>query len=149
MHNDKSFDSFVKFSVCLLRTDKKNCLYRIFITLHNDRWSKYRKHLAGTMWFQSPYIYPVSQKQAICKIFMSNFLRNSRAKIIKNWLTFDRVIQKNMPSVLWRCWLGGRKGIRPVKNWVVGCWHGYLSGARCRLAYGPADATATHYLLLQ
>ena len=21
-----------------------------------------------------------------------------------------------MPSVLWRCWLGGRKGIRPVKN---------------------------------
>ena len=25
---------------------------------------------------------------------------------------------------------------------------GYLSGARCRLAYGPADATATHCLLL-
>jgi len=24
-----------------------------------------------------------------------------------------------------------------------------LSGARCRLAYGPADATATHCLLLQ
>ena len=45
---------------------------------------------------------------------------------------------------VWRCWLGCRKGIRPVKNWVVGCWRGYLSGARCRLAYGPADATATH-----
>jgi len=29
------------------------------------------------------------------------------------------------PSVLWRCWLGGRKGIWPVKNWVVGCWHGW------------------------
>jgi len=39
-----------------------------------------------------------------------------------------------VPSVLWRCWLGGRKGIRPVKNWVVRCWHGYLSGVRCRLA---------------
>ena len=27
-----------------------------------------------------------------------------------------------MPSVLWRCWLGGRKGIRPVKNewWGAG-----------------------------
>ena len=25
------------------------------------------------------------------------------------------------------CW----KGIRPVKNWVVWCWCGYLSGARC------------------
>jgi len=31
----------------------------------------------------------------------------------------------------------------------MGCWCGYLSGARCRLAYGPADATATHCLLLQ
>ena len=38
-------------------------------------------------------------------------------------------------SVLWRCWLGGRKGIRPVKNWVVRCWCGYLSGARCRLEH--------------
>ena len=28
--------------------------------------------------------------------------------------------------MLWRCWLGGRKGIRPVKNWVVGCWRGCL-----------------------
>ena len=53
-----------------------------------------------------------------------------------------------IPSVLWRCCLGDRKGIQPVKNWVVGCWRGYLSGARCRLAYGPADATATHCLLL-
>jgi len=54
-----------------------------------------------------------------------------------------------MPSVLWRCRLGGRKGIQPVKTWVVGYCHGYLSGARCRLAYGPADATATHCHLLQ
>ena len=51
--------------------------------------------------------------------------------------------------VLWRCWLGGRKGIRPAKKWVVGCWHGYLSAASCRLAYVPADAIATHCLLLQ
>ena len=54
-----------------------------------------------------------------------------------------------VPSVLWHCWFGGRKGIRPVKNRVVGYWHGCLSGLRCRLAYGPADATATHCLLLQ
>ena len=56
-----------------------------------------------------------------------------------------------VPSVLWRCWLGGWKGIRPVKNWVAGtgCCRGCLSGGRCRLAYGPADATATHCLLLQ
>jgi len=45
--------------------------------------------------------------------------------------------------------LGSRKGIRPVKKRVVRCWHGYLSGARCRLAYDPAAVTATHCLLLQ
>ena len=32
---------------------------------------------------------------------------------------------------------------------LVGCWHGYVSGSWCRFAYGPADATVTHYLLLQ
>jgi len=32
---------------------------------------------------------------------------------------------------------------------VVGCCHGYLSGTRCRFSYCPADATATHYPLLQ
>ena len=58
-------------------------------------------------------------------------------------------LKLSQPSVLWRCWLGGRKGIRPVKNWVVGCWRGCLSGASCRLAYVPADATATRCLLLQ
>jgi len=31
---------------------------------------------------------------------------------------------------------------------VVGCWRGYQSGARCTLACSPADATATHCLLL-
>ena len=35
------------------------------------------------------------------------------------------------------------------KNWVVGCWRGYVSGSQCRFAYGPADANAIHYLLLQ
>jgi len=48
--------------------------------------------------------------------------------------------------------LAGRQEGHPAskKNWVVeGCWCGYLSGARCRLAYGRADANATHCLLLQ
>jgi len=53
--------------------------------------------------------------------------------------------------VLWHCWLGDRKSIRPVKIWVMRCWCGYLSAARCRLfAHGPADATAipkAHHLL--
>ena len=57
-----------------------------------------------------------------------------------------------MPSVLWRCWLGGRKGIRPVKNWVVRCWNGYLPGARCRLAYAqlmPLPLTVSCFSKIQ
>jgi len=45
--------------------------------------------------------------------------------------------------------VGRQEGHPACKKLSVGCWRGYLSGARCRLAYGPADATATHCLLLQ
>jgi len=45
--------------------------------------------------------------------------------------------------------VGRQEGHPACKNRVVGYWHSYLSGARCRHAYGPADATATHCLLLQ
>jgi len=44
--------------------------------------------------------------------------------------------------------VGRHEGHTACENWVVGCWRGYLSGSSCRLAYGPADATATHCLLL-
>jgi len=37
--------------------------------------------------------------------------------------------------------VGRQKGHPACKKLVVGCWHGYLSKAR--LAYGPADATAS------
>jgi len=47
-------------------------------------------------------------------------------------------------SVLLHCWLGIRKSIRPVKNWLTRCWRGYVSGARHKwFAYGLANATAT------
>ena len=61
----------------------------------------------------------------------------------KKWFTHMKlmtlikilVIKKFLiePSALWHCWFGGKKGIWPVKDWVVGCWCGHLSGARCRL----------------
>jgi len=54
-----------------------------------------------------------------------------------------------LPSVLWCCLLGIRRSMWPVKNWVMRCWHGYLSGARCKwFVYGPADTTAIPSSLL-
>ena len=72
-----------------------------------------------------------------------------RSALNRQFIIVNAVFCMVLPSVLWLCWLVGRKGIRPVKNGVVGCWHSYPSGARCRLAFGAADATATHCLLLQ
>jgi len=45
--------------------------------------------------------------------------------------------------------VGWQEGHPACKNWVMGCWHDYLTQARCRFAYSPADPNATHSLLLQ
>ena len=45
--------------------------------------------------------------------------------------------------------VGWQEGHPACKN-LEWCDAGVVvSGSRCRFAYGPADATATHYLLLQ
>ena len=44
--------------------------------------------------------------------------------------------------------VGQQEGHPACKNWW-GYWHGYLSGARCRLAYGPADATVSCFSKIQ
>jgi len=41
----------------------------------------------------------------------------------------------------------GHPAYKKTERWGAGVV--ILAGARCRLAYGPADATATHCLLLQ
>jgi len=35
---------------------------------------------------------------------------------LPNWILKNPISQLWLPSVLWRCWLGGRKGIWPVKT---------------------------------
>ena len=54
-------------------------------------------------------------------------------------------LSKILPSVLWRCWLGDRKGIPPVKTewWGAGVWSEVQTCIYC-----PADAIATHSLSL-
>jgi len=36
-----------------------------------------------------------------------------------DYILVFKIIQ---PSVLWHCWLGDRKGIWPVKGWLLVCW---------------------------
>jgi len=45
--------------------------------------------------------------------------------------------------------VGWQEGHPACKIRVMECWCGCLSGVRCRLAYGPVDATASHCILFQ
>ena len=132
-----------------------NCLtnlqYETLILSSGEYWitslASFKSKLVSTFWHRLTQ--DVLEKRPLNRYSIKPvcaFLHCTMTGFTISLALFNRL---NSPSVLWRCWLGGMKGIRPVKNWVVGCWHGYLSEARCRLVYGPADATATHYLLLQ
>ena len=47
------------------------------------------------------------------------------------------------PSVLWHCWLGDRKGIRPVKYWVLVCWWWWFDWRFARLIAPVVTTTST------
>jgi len=145
-----------------LRSDKAACYDEL-----NQQWpgktGHHRKVQAAGCplpWLYPTVMYPrrLFQHQQLSKLHQSTAnsmqvsirqtkLSLTNEKMLFKFLLIDILLLTQ--SVLWRCWLGNREGIRPVKNWVVGSWHGYLSGTRHRFAYGPADATATHCLLLK
>jgi len=95
------------------------------------------------VFWEKEFWQPVSVWQSYVQehdgIFTARFLHHLVCTIIAGI-----ILLVLLPPVLWCCLLGGRKGIRPVKNWVVGYWHVYLYLARCKwFACGPTDATAT------
>ena len=60
--------------------------------------------------------------------------------ILKDPYYTQQWIIRHFSSVLWHCWLGNRKGIPPVKSWVMVCWsqHFYWSFAHI---IAPVGAT--------
>jgi len=47
------------------------------------------------------------------------------------------------PSLLWHCWLGDRKGIRPVKNWMLVCWWWWLELCMTYSSSSPVGTTTS------
>ena len=83
---------------------------------------KIQCHLFTTVFFQSNQKNKTLQN---CLKFLfqqptfwnySKFSQEFQKDFLNNCVTFYSQIPILLPSVLWRCWLGGRKGIRPVKN---------------------------------
>ena len=46
------------------------------------------------------------------------------------------------PSVLWHCWLGERKGIRPVKSLVLICWWWWFDRSFARVVAPVVTTTS-------
>jgi len=44
------------------------------------------------------------------------------------------------PSMLWHCWLGDRKGIWPVKNWMLVCCFAWLIAPVLQLSTPPPSS---------
>ena len=55
---------------------------------------------------------------------------SQRAVFVSLWTRFSLV---PFPSVLWRCWLGDRTGMRPVKMLVLVCWWWWFDWSFARL----------------
>jgi len=53
------------------------------------------------------------------------------------------ILTSSFPSLLWHCWLGDRKGIRPVKSWVLVCWWWRFDWCFARLTAPVVTTTAS------
>jgi len=133
--------------------------------IHHGKWLNYlSKHLFHYSNNSQFYNFDIDLIQGTAKQSSSQQTRcnNFTAAKLDNGFKFNMFIFWNLWS-LSRCAFGaltlltGHWKEHPVcKNWLMRCWCGYLSGARCRLyAYGPADATAsqnpiiTHLIWIQ
>ena len=78
----------------------------------------------------------------------SNTEQSSKTEFLligKQLQSFDTVRSFSALTLL----VGRQEGHPACKKLSGGGWRGYLSGAMGRFAYSPANATATHCLLLQ
>ena len=103
-------------------------------------WYSLPKHLLHLSFITSVFdrllkTFPFSEKWYIQRTRALAMMRYINSRFTLHYITYLSLYVAYLPSVLWRCWLGSRKGIRPVKNWVVGCWHGCLGwGADLHIA---------------
>ena len=102
------------------------------------------------MWQQTMIYFPTSPVWCLCTIWQSIEMWKLHLLNAVLMSSLRRSMIVFSIADLWLIWLqcfdtvGWRQEAHPAcKNWVMRCWCGYLSGARCRLfACGPADATA-------
>ena len=113
---------------------------QVALVHHLKHWLPCKENMQTNILSQSMVTHIVDTACIVCRTGCMKRVTVGPSVCSTIWPQLQHVV----PSVLWRCWLDGRKGIRPVKNRVVVCWCGCLSGARCRLA----DPSHCHSLSL-
>jgi len=124
-------------------SEVQTCIWPCWCHCHSLSLASVKFRLVLPFWYRLTWVVPDKEPLNGCSVVV--------VVIKQNFSPIDALAtQLNLTAVLIFDYIGiSQEGHSACKNWVVGCWHGYLSGVRCRLAYGPADATATHCLLLQ
>jgi len=99
-------------------------------------WSNCSSTLSATSSYDMTKVnYDISIHNRKCHHFltMQKYLTKNALTAVHDWCNISVKLttkwKLQMPSVLWHCWLGGRKGIQPAKNegddgsgyWLVGC----------------------------
>jgi len=119
----------------------------------NTQWSAYPCHsaLTITIAFQtvttllSSIVYPFPKFHENSPVTFCAVLTDKQPS--KKQYIQQAVVKVTVINCMWFALtlLVGHYEERPAcKNWVMNCWHGYLSEVRCKwFAYRTADATAT------
>ena len=97
---------------------RKKYMFLTSLCIWTSSDSRRAVHLPFILRLQSPLHLHWTLVRVICRRQQSN--RWHQGPDLQNILRF--IVQSFITSVLWRCWLGGRKGFRPVKTewWGAG-----------------------------
>jgi len=96
-----------------------------------------------------PDLSQIFGKWLFCAVNACQLVNFQKCCVSQPATLFTATIQVNLQWFDAVGWVAGRaSGLKKKQSGGV-LGHGYLSGARCRLSCGPADATASDCLLLQ
>ena len=94
------------------------CVCLCYLPLHH-------KSPEDFFWHQlTPVARKMGHKMVVCVcvllILLNTIIKGTetvQATPLRRTLIFSLIRMRYLPSVLWHCWLGGRKGIQPVKKY--------------------------------
>ena len=117
----------------------QTCIWPSWFHCHSLSFASLKSRLVLPFWYQLTRVVPDKGPSngcvCVCVMPTCGSLYCSHIDFCV-YYKFNRPTYAVMPSVLWRCWLGGRKGIRPVKTewWGAGVVICLERGAKLHMA---------------